>query len=73
MSKINTPINLVVHSFRKRSCDIDGISAKAAIDGFIHQGILADDSPKEVKKILFSQELAERGEDERTIFTFIEA
>ena len=45
-----------VHSRRKRPTDADGVSAKAAIDGIVNAGILKDDSPKEVKKVSYSQE-----------------
>jgi len=49
-------VRIHIHSRRKRLCDPDGISGKAVIDGFVHAGILADDSPKHVKEVSFSQE-----------------
>lgn len=55
-----------VHSIRKRLTDADGISAKAAIDGIVHAGILKDDSPQYVKEVTYSQE---KGEPEETIIT----
>lgn len=55
-----------VHSIRKRLTDADGISAKAAIDGIVHAGILKDDSPKYVKEVTYSQE---KGEPEETVIT----
>ena len=60
------PVEIHVHSIRKRLCDADGISAKAAIDGLVHAGILADDSPKEVKSVTFSQD---KGTPEMTEIT----
>ena len=57
-----------VHSVRRRLTDADGISAKAAIDGLVHGGILADDSPQEVRAVTYSQE---KGEEETTIITLI--
>jgi len=63
-SKKDTRVSIHVHSIRKRLCDADGISAKAAIDGLVRGGILKDDSPKYVKEVTFSQE---KGEEEKTI------
>lgn len=60
----NPPYDILVHSIRKRPGDPDGISAKAAIDGLIKAGILADDSPRFVKSIKFTQE---KGAKEETV------
>jgi Holliday junction resolvase RusA-like endonuclease len=65
----DTPARIHVHSVRKRLCDVDGISAKAAIDGLVHCGILEDDSPKYVKEVTYSQSKTEKGEEERTEIT----
>lgn len=61
------PVSLHIHSRRKRLVDADGISAKAAIDGLVHSGLLQDDSPKYVKEVSYSQEKIEKGEEEETI------
>jgi len=58
-----------VHSVRKRLADIDGISAKAVIDGLIHAGLLVDDSAAFIKSIRFTQE---KGKVEKTTLTFTE-
>lgn len=63
----NSPVRIHVHSIRNRLTDADGISAKAAIDGLVHAGILEDDSPAFVKEVTYSQEKT-KGE-ERTIIT----
>ena len=65
----NTPVSIHVHSIRKRLTDPDGISAKAAIDGLVHWGILTDDTSKEVEGVSYSQE---KGEPEQTIITLQE-
>ena len=70
MQGLNPPFNILIHSIRKRLCDTDGISAKAAIDGLVKAGIFADDSTKYIKKISFSQE---KGAEEKTIFEITEA
>lgn len=45
-----------IHSIRKRPTDPDGVSAKAAIDGIVEEGLLADDNCEIVKSVTFSQE-----------------
>ena len=67
VAKFNTPVGIHVRSFRKRLADADGISAKAAIDGIVHAGILSDDSPKEVQKVTYSQEKCSEERTEITI------
>ena len=62
------PYDILVHSIRNRAADIDGISAKAAIDGLVHAGILGDDSAKWVKSIKYTQE---KGKEEKTIIDII--
>ena len=67
--RFDSPVNISVHSIRRRLADPDGISAKAAIDGIVKAGILADDSHKEVCKVSYSQE---KGKEEETIITITE-
>lgn len=64
--------DLHVHSIRKRLVDIDGISAKAAIDGLVKAGLLSDDSAKEIREIKFTQEKCKDNEEEGTALMFIE-
>jgi Holliday junction resolvase RusA-like endonuclease len=45
------------------SADIDGLSGKAALDGLVAAGILADDSPQQVAEVIHRQV---KGEPERT-------
>jgi|6_EtaG_2_1085325.scaffolds.fasta_scaffold31823_2 Holliday junction resolvase RusA-like endonuclease len=42
-------------SYRKRLADVDGISAKAVIDGLVKAKILEDDSTKFVEEIRYKQ------------------
>jgi len=51
-----------IHSKRKRLTDADGISAKAAIDGLVHGGLLQDDSPQFVQEVSYSQNKAKEEE-----------
>jgi hypothetical protein len=66
----NPPYDVHVHSIRKRLGDVDGTSAKAAIDGLVKAGILGDDSPEWIQKVSFSQE---KGKEEKTFITISEA
>jgi hypothetical protein len=59
-----------VHSIRKRLTDSDGASAKAAIDGIVKSGLLRDDNHHVIRKTIFSQEKAGKGQEEKTIITF---
>ena len=56
IERLDSPCRIHIHSHRKREVDADGVSAKAAIDGAVHAGILYDDSPKYVKEVSYSQE-----------------
>lgn len=66
-----SPHYLRIHSKRKRLVDGDGVSAKGAIDGIVHSGILPDDSPifidVEKEGIRSTQEKIQKGEAEETI------
>jgi len=64
--RCDSPCSIHLHSIRKRLADIDGLSAKAVIDGIVKAGILQDDSPRYLSKVSFSQE---KGEPEETIIT----
>lgn len=42
---------LRITGFRNRLADPDGQSGKAVIDGLVLAGVLADDSPKQIKSV----------------------
>ena len=63
----NKAIHIHIHSVRKRPTDPDGVSAKAAIDGTVEAGLLADDNCEIVKSVTFSQE---KGKIEKTVIEF---
>lgn len=54
--EIHSRFRIHVHSRRRRLCDPDGVCAKAAIDGLVAGGLLADDSAKYIDSVTFSQE-----------------
>jgi hypothetical protein len=68
-----TPVGITVDSFRTRSCDTDGPSPKAIIDGLTHCGILRGDSAKEVAWVkLNAPRKVKSEEEEKTIITIEE-
>lgn len=69
-TRFDAPVCVHVHSIRRRLADSDGVSAKAAIDGIVKAGILADDTAKHVKNVSYSQEKT-KGE-EKTIIELID-
>lgn len=64
----DSPVRVVIHSYRKRLTDADGISAKAAIDGLVKAGLLKDDSPKYVEEVTYRQY---KSKEEKTIIEII--
>lgn len=44
-------VRITFHHARARLADIDGLSGKAAIDGLVEAGILADDTAKQVAEV----------------------
>jgi len=66
---LSSSCNIYVFSRRHRLADVDGISAKAVLDGIVRRGLLPDDTTKEVKGIFFTQEKIGKHEEEETIIT----
>ncbi len=64
--RFDSQVRITFHHTRKRLADIDGISGKAAIDGLVKAGILADDSAKQVAEVRHFQT---KGEPETTVVT----
>jgi hypothetical protein len=62
-------VSIRIHSYRCRLCDVDGISGKAVIDGLVLAKIIADDTTKEVKEVLFSQTKVKNKTEEKVIVT----
>jgi Holliday junction resolvase RusA-like endonuclease len=73
MPRFNSPVCIVVHSYRKRLCDPDGISAKAVIDGIVKAGILSDDTTKQIEEVRFKQTKIKSKEEEKTEITIYES
>lgn len=56
-----------VHNIRHKLADSDNISGKALLDGIVEEGILRDDTPKEVEFVRHTQEKIPKTEEEITI------
>ncbi len=65
-------VDLHFHSRRYRLADPDGLIGKAVIDGLVDFGLLENDSAKEIRFIIHSQEKIPKGEPEETILTIEE-
>ena len=66
MQRFDTQVCIIVRSYRRRLCDPDGISAKAAIDGIVKAGILTDDTPEQIKEVRFKQTKIKSPAEEKT-------
>ena len=54
-ARFSAPVRITIVSYRSRLADADGVSAKAAIDGLVHAGIIEDDGPRFVKEVRYRQ------------------
>lgn len=66
----STRVSIRVVSYRVRLADADGISAKAAIDGAVHCGILRDDDARFVSKVTHEQVKVKNADEEKTELIF---
>ena len=60
-------VDIRIVSYRTRLADADGISAKAAIDGLVHAGVISDDSTKEVREVSYLQVKVKNKNEEKTV------
>jgi len=49
--RFDSQVRISFYHTRKRLADIDGLSGKAAIDGLVAAGVLADDTPQQVAEV----------------------
>jgi hypothetical protein len=69
VARFNSKVIISIHSKRNRLLDIDNLFAKYVIDGLRYAGILADDTPQFIEKIVHTQE---KSKLEETIITIEE-
>lgn len=64
-------VSIRIHSYRIRLADVDGISGKALLDGLVLAKIIADDTTKEVKEVLYSQTKVKNKTEEKVVVTVV--
>ncbi len=65
-----SPVSILIHSYRYRLADPDGISAKWAIDAIVKAGILVDDKSENIKEVRFKQtKIKKKDAEEYTVIT----
>jgi hypothetical protein len=65
----DSQVSVRIHSYRCRLVDVDGVSSKALLDGLVLAGIIANDTTKEVREVLYSQTKVKNKADEKAIVT----
>lgn len=72
---ISTPVYLVVLFYRTagRKWDLDNFTFKPFLDGLVQEGVLKDDSIKEIKGLIKLPKPVEKESDERTVMEFWDA
>ena len=68
--KVRTRCRVVVHCYRARSADPDGVSAKWAIDGLVKCGVFKDDSRKYIEEVSFKETKCKKLEERTEILIF---
>lgn len=59
--------------YRKRFADVDNFCTKYFVDGLVKNGVLLDDSPKEVEEVRHRQIKIEQWQEEKTVIELIRA
>lgn len=65
----DSQVSIEVHSYRARLVDVDGVSAKYAIDALVNSGVLADDTTKEIREVIYRQTKVKNKSEEKTVIT----
>jgi hypothetical protein len=65
----DSQVGIRIHSYRTRLVDVDGVSAKYAIDGLVMGGIIANDTTKEVREVIYTQTKVKNKSQEKTEIT----
>lgn len=67
-SSFRSRVSVTIYSYRARTCDPDGVSGKAAIDGLVHCGVLPDDTAKQIAEIRYPAPIKVKNlEEEKTV------
>jgi len=70
--QFDSPVSIRIRSYRVKTVDADGISAKAIIDGLVNCGLLQDDSTEFVSSVSFDQIPVKNYSDEKTEVVIVE-
>ena len=70
--RFDSRVDVVVISHRYSRHDPEGVSVKAAIDGLVASGILADDSTEQIRYITFASVKARSKDHEKTVIVLEE-
>ena len=65
----DSQVGIRIHSYRTRLVDVDGVSAKYAIDGPVMGGVIANDTTKEVSEVTYTQTKVKNKSQEKTEIT----
>jgi hypothetical protein len=65
----DSQVGIRIHSYRTRLVDVDGVSAKYAIDGLVMGGVIANDTTKEVSEVTYTQTKVKNKSQEKTEIT----
>lgn len=65
----DSQVSIRVDSHRARLVDVDGVSAKYAIDGLVIGGVIKDDTTKEIREVIYSQTKVKNKSEEKTVIT----
>ncbi len=67
----DSPVSIRIDSYRVRLADVDGVSGKAVLDALVLAKVIADDTTKEVKEVLYSQTKVKNKTEEKVIVTVV--
>ena len=71
--RFDRPVSIVIHNRRSRLADHDGLWGKYVLDGLVDAGVLQDDRPEIVQRVVHEQTKIEKGEEEETVIEIWEA
>lgn len=67
----DSPVSIRIDSYRIRLADVDGVSGKAVLDALVLAKVIADDTTKEVKEVLYSQTKVKNKTEEKVVVTVV--
>lgn len=65
----DSPVRILIHSYRCRLCDVDGISSKSLLDGLVLANVIANDTTNEVQEVRYLQTKVKTKAEEQAVIT----